>query len=281
MKTLEDIFTKEFKQSVSNVGYKDIYKIPLPPECSAWNISGSDLFVVKDIPDEEFPYSKLNSKIVKRLPQGSAVRRRVIDKATRGFKTGDDGGFVYEDYKVPSGSIAVVSYENIDVPYKGYKVAATSGYGYVDFVNTQSGRQYIYVLPKSVLYGLNQTALALSVTNMKNYSGSGYTTWDNGVIFLHVIPYNPRSKYVGSKILATKCSLDYSREVRAILSFWQKVGVIPDLRLCVLGDGSNLALKKTTVGYPEYIQVQPLALGDKEMYGSGEEVTDGEAGSGG
>lgn len=281
MKTLEEIFTREFKQSVSNVGYKDIYKIPLPDECKSWNVTGTELFAVKGIGDEEAPYNQLNNTIVKQLPLGTVARRRVIDKATRGFQKGTDGSFVYEDYTVPSGSIVVVSSENIGVLYKGYKSATKSGYGYIDFADTPNGREYMYVLPKTVLYGVNQTALALSVTNMKNYSGSGYTTWNNGIIFLHVIPYNPRSKYIGSKILATKCGLDYKYEVRQILNFWQKTKVIPDLRLTVLGDGSNLALKRTAVGYTEYIQIQPLALGDREIYGMGEVANVSEDGHGG
>ena len=96
-----------------------------------------------------------------------------------------------------------------------------------------------------------------------------------------MIPYNPRSKYVGSKILATKCGLDYKYEVRQILNFWQRTKVIPDLRLTVLGDGGNLALKRTAVGYTEYIQVQPLALGDRELYGHGGVVNESEDGNGG
>ena len=281
MKTLEDVFVKEFKQSVSNVGYKDIYKIPLPEECKTWKVSGTDLFVVKGIGEADAPYNRLNNTIVKRLPQGTVARRRVIDKSIRNFKKDENGAYVYEDYSVPSGSIVVVSSDNIGVLYKGYKTASKSGYGYIDFSDTVNGREYMYVLPKSVLYEVHQTALALSVTNMKNYAGSGYVTWDNGVIFLHVIPYNPRSKYIGSKILATKCSLGYSEEVSTILSFWQKAGVIPDLRLTVLGNGENLALKKTSVGYTEYIQVEPLALGDREIYGAGEVVNNAEDGNGG
>lgn len=278
MKTLEEIFTREFKQSISNVGYKDIYKVPLPDECKSWNVTGTELFAVKGISDEDAPYNRLNNTIVKQLPSTMSARRRVVDKATRSFAKTEDGNFIYEDYVVPTGSIVVVSSDNIGVLYKGYKTASKSGYGYVDFVDTTKGREYLYVLPKSVLYGVNQTALALSVTNMKNYSGSGYTTWGNGVIFLHIIPYNPRSKYIGSKILATKCGLDYKYEVRQILNFWQKNKVIPDLRLTVLGDGSNLALKRTAVGYTEYIQIQPLALGDREIYGTGGVVNEPENG---
>ena len=43
---------------------------------------------------------------------------------------------------------------------------------------------------------------------MKNYSGIGLTTWDYGVIFVHVIPYNPNSQYVGTKILKTAKTTD-------------------------------------------------------------------------
>lgn len=274
MKSLEEIFVREFKQSVSQVGYKDIYKVPLPKVCSLWNISGTDLFTVKGVESSDSPYDRLNGSVVKRLPTGMIAKRRAIDKSIRGFKRDESGNFIYEDYSVPTGSIVVLSNLNINVLYREYKKATPSGYGYIDFVDTDRGRVYMYVLPKSVLYEIHQTALALSVTNMKNYSGSGYVTWNYGVIYLHVIPYNPRSKYIGSKILATKCSLNYSEEVSKILNFWQKEGVLPDLRLCVLEDGSNLALKATSVGYTEYIQVEPLAIGDKEIYGTSSNEVD-------
>lgn len=281
MNSLESVFVKEFRHSVSNVGYKDIYKIPLPEECSRWGVSGADMFLVKGVPDEETPYCKLNGTLVKRLPSGTVAKRRVIDKATRGFKRTETDEYVYEDYTVPSGSIVVLSSQNIGVLYKAYKKPTETGYGYIDFVDSGKGREYMYVIPKTVLYEVHQTALALSVTNMKNYSGSGYVTWDSGVIYLHVIPYNPRSKYVGSKVLATKVGLDYSEEVTKILSYWQRNGVIPDLKLCVLEDGSNLALKPTSVGYTEYAQVELLALGDKDIYGSSEVEDDAKDGSNG
>lgn len=268
MKTLEDIFVREFKSSVSGVGRKDVYGIPLPPESSSWYVSGVDMFQVRGISGEDEPYNLLEGKVVRRLPQGTVARRRAIDKATRGFLKDASGSYVYEDYSVPAGSIVVVSTENIGVLYKGYRVATKSGYGYIDFVDTVAGREFLYVLPKSVLYEINQTALALSVTNMKNYSGMGYTSWNNGTIYLHIIPYNPRAKYIGSKILATKCGLDYTNELKAILAYWQKAKVIPDLALSLLSSGENLATRPTSVGYEGYVQVQPIALGDKEIYGA-------------
>lgn len=268
MGTLEGEFLKEFRQSVGNVGYKDIYKIKLPEEVNSWHVSETDLFMVKGIP-ENSPFASLNGENVRRLPRGTVAKRRRIDKVTRSYAKDEEGNFVYDEYPVPVGSIVVLSNKDLKISYRVY-VKPPEGYGYIDFVrsNKDSKIEYMYVLPKTVLYKINETALALSVKNMKNYSGMGYTTWNNGVIYLHVIPYKPNSQYIGSKILCTKQSTDYAEEIKNILKFWQDNGIIPVLPLCRLEDGSNCALKPTMVGYEEYDPVDILAYGDKEVYGS-------------
>lgn len=272
MKSLEDVFKSEFRNEVSNIGYKDIYKIPLPEVCEAWGVSGTELYAVKGIIEPY--YENLNKKIVKRLPKSTVAKRRVIDKAKRSFLKDGDGNFVYEDYTVPTGSIVVVSEVKIELPFKSYKRPSKEGYGYIDFVQTKKGTtEYLYVLPESVLYKVNQTALALSVKNMKNFSGSGYMTWLNGMIFLHIIPYKPNSQYDGTRILKTGYSLDYREEVKTLLDFWQSSGVIPNIALCALSDGTNLAMKGTVVGYDSYTPVESLALSDKKVFGS-DEYTD-------
>lgn len=265
-RTLEDIFISEFRREVANVGYKDIYKVPIPPDWQM-SVSGTDLYAVRGI--ETDYYKTLNRSVVKKVPSGYVTKRRVIDKATRGFARDNNGGFRYEDFPKPSGSIAVVSTRRIDLPYSEYKKKVSKeGYGYIDFVESKNGIEYLYVLPKSVLYKVNQTALVLSVKNMKNFSGSGYVTWENGVIFLHIIPYNPHVKYEGSRVLKTGYSLDYNNDIKRLLTFWKSINYIPDIQLCALADGSNLALRGTTVGYESYMPVETLALGDKEVYGS-------------
>lgn len=269
-KTLESVFASEFRREVSNVGYKDIYKIPLPQECDSWYISGTEIYAVKGI-DCEF-YDKLNNSLVKKVPKNYDVKRRVIDKASRSYAKDNNGNYLYEDFAIPTGSIAVTSEVQINLPYTEYKKKVNNkGFGYVDMINLKGKIEYVYILSKSVLYKVNQTALALSVTNMKNYAGSGYVTWNNGTIFLHVIPYNPNSKYVGSRILKTGYSLNYNNEIKTLLSFWQDlngVNVIPNIALCELNDGTNLVLKGTTVGYNSYIPVETLAMSDKEIYGN-------------
>lgn len=265
MKNLESVFVKEFGQSVKAFRDKNIYTLPLPKESIHWTISGTDEYMVQGV--EEKYYLDLNKTIVRRLPRGKEAKRRVIDKVTRSFKLDENGGYVYEDYKVPSGSVVVVSTTKIKLPYSNY-IKSENGFGYIDFIAMKNGIAYMYVLPKSVLYKVNQTALALSVKNMKNYSGMGYKTWTMGEIFLHVIPYNPNSQYTGSKILKTGRTLNYTSEVESIVKLWIQEGIIPELSLCKLTDGRNLAVKQTMVGYDSYIPVESLSLNEKEIYGN-------------
>ena len=163
--------------------------------------------------------------------------------------------------------MAVISDKKIDLPYKEYKYPSKDGYGYVDFIDKNDSVEYIYVLPKTVLYKINQTALVLSVKNMKNYWGRGIMTWVMGTVFLHIVPYKPNSQYIGSKILKTGYTLDYSTEIGKLLTYWQEIGVVPNITLTTLSDGTNLALKDTVVGYESYIPVDSMAYGDKEVYG--------------
>ena len=266
-KSLEDVFKAEFRNEVSNIGYKNIYKVPVPEVCNTWSVSGTELYAVKGIDAKYF--NALNKTIVKRLPRGMVAKRRVLDKVNRGYKIDESGNYLYEDFNVPSGSIVVISEVKIDLPFSEYKKRISDGgYGYIDFVKYEGKPiQYMYVLPKSVLYRINQTALALSVKNMKNYSGSGYMTWDMGMIYLHIIPYKPNARYEGTRILKTGYTLNYSNEVNDILNFWQENRIIPNIMICALSDGSNLVTKGTVVGYDSYVPVESLALSDKEVYG--------------
>ena len=271
-KTLEDIFISEFKSSTMNTNWRGIYNIPLPPECSKWAVSGTEVYAVKGITDTN--YSALDKKLVSRRPSGYVAKRRKINKGNRTFLQDEKGNYVYEDFAVPNKSIVVVSDINIDLPYLEYKKKVTKeGYGYIDFIDRGNRKvDYLYVLPKSVLYRANQTALALSVKSMKNFSGRGYVTWNDGIIYLHIIPYKPNSKYEGTKILKTGFTLNYSKEVNTLLNFWQQQGVLPALSLCGLVDGRNIAIRETNVTYDSWLPVESIALSDKEIYG---DTTDG------
>ena len=260
---LESIFVREFRESVKPAGYKDIYSIPLPAECKNWYVSGTELYSVKGI---EEPYFKnLNKTVVKRLPRDKKAQKRKIDPKSRSFARDDEGNFIYEDVVVPSGSIIVLSEERIGLPHER-KHTPSPGFGYIDFIMSEEKLEYMYIVPKDYLYRVHQTALAMSVKNMKNYEGCGYLTWEKGTIYLHIIPYNPNSSYTGTKILKTAYTLNFSSEIKLLLSYWQNANLIPNITLCELQDGSNLVLRPTVVGYEDYEPVDTLPLNDKEMY---------------
>lgn len=263
--TLEQLFVKEFKDAVNLSGYKDIYKIPLPESSKDWFVSGTELYAIKDITDEY--YSKLNKTFVFKVPSSKKIARRKIDRAKRSFMRDEEGNFVYDDVDIPVGSIAVTSEVSLGLPYQ-YKL---KGFDYVDFIEENGKiKEYIYIIPREFLYKVNQTALVLSVKNMKNFSGMGYTTWESGKIFLHVIPYRPNATYVGSKVLKTGYGLDFSKEISEIVGYWMKVGLIPNLILTSLYSGDNLALKQTDVGYADYVPVEAYSVGEKDIYGAQE-----------
>ena len=140
IQSLEEVFVKEFKKSTGLVGIKDIYNIPLPKGLN-WNVCDTDIYAVKGI---EGSFSGLNKTLVKKLPSGMQAKRRKIDKATRNFMRDPNGGYVYEDYKVPTGSQVVLSNKNLGLSYKEY-LNPKEGYGYVDFKGTKENATYVYL----------------------------------------------------------------------------------------------------------------------------------------
>lgn len=268
MASLEQVFIKEFKKTLrGRVSSGNIYNMPLPNDCKNWEVSNCEIYGVSGITqDAGGLFFKLNKTLVKRLPKSHVAKRKKVDLVNKCYVKDNNGNLVYEDVDVPSGSIVIVSKENLRLPY-GYKTNE-DGFGYIDVVLNNGVKEFLYYIPKKYLYLTNQTALALSVKNMKNFSGMGYVTWNFGVVYLHVIPYNVNRKYVGTKILKTSHGLNYAREVKNIVDFWQKNNIVPNIALCDTCEEGNLVLRQTTRGYSDYNYIEELSLGEKEIYGS-------------
>lgn len=271
MQNLESVFIKEFREAARlSVGGRDIYSVPLPEDCKRWDVSGTEEYLLKDVENNDF--AKLNNTVVKRLPRGYVAKKRIVDKVTRKFKTDESGKYILEDCKIPTGSMVVISNKSLQLSYNYWVKCSEDGYGYIDYRINNGDVEYLYIVPKGNLYKVNQTALVISVKNMKNFTGRGFTTWENGTVFIHVIPYRPSSSYVGSRVLKTGIGMNYKKEIDVLLGYWQSIGYIPNIQLCGLSNGGNLAIKETVVGYDEgeYIPVESLAVSDREVYGSEE-----------
>lgn len=244
---------------------RSIYDIPLPEECDGWFVSGTNEYAVRDITIEEF--KPLNETIVMQVPKHKAVQRRKIDKVTRKYAT-DGSNYIFEEYKVPTGSMAIVSNINLNLSFDWYKTDSKDGYGYVDYFVMKGKRFYIYVLPKDILYKANQTALVVSKkSSMKCFSGIGYKTWRYGMLYLYVIPYNPSTTYAESIVLKTSLSTCYNLERDVLVNHWQKLNIIPNLALCKLSDNSSLVEVQVGNTYSEYNAIDLLPLNKKEILG--------------
>ena len=268
MASLEKVFIKEFKRNIRTARIsKNIYNVPLPKEIEDWDISGGEVYAIKGVSSEGAGlYSNLNKTLVNKLPKGMVASRRKTDLVTRNFVKDSNGRFVYEDIKIPQGSIVVLSKVNLNLPYK-YKVAE-DGFGYIDFVMNGLTKEFLYYVPKKYLYQTYQTALALSVKNMKNFFGMGYVSWKFGTIYLHIIPYKPNQQYVGTKILKTSHKVNYEKEVKTIVDYWVNNDIIPNISLCNTLEEGNLVMKETSRGFDSYEPIDELSLDEKEIYGN-------------
>lgn len=253
------------KSAVSRPVSKIITDVPLPNSVSTWDNSTKELLKVNGI-DCEY-YAKLNDTLVEKLPRDMSAKQRVIDPATRGYKKDSDGNYIYNEYKVPTGSVVVISSLQLNIPWKEY-VKPTKGYGYIDFIETSEGRKYLYVVPKTKLYKVNMTALVISYApHMRCYEGRGYQTWRNGVIFLRIVPYKATSKFSQTKILKTWYGTNYAKECAELMKYWSSINFVVNSGVCELSNGTNLALTECETIEECYIPFELIPISDKEIYG--------------
>lgn len=268
MATLDEIYKKDFNKARSSVPPQGtIYDLKLP----TGTLPKQDFYNVKGITEEY--YDKLNETNVMLLPRGTELKRRLLNSDGQ-FRVKKDGSFFTIEIKLPKNAVAVVSNRKIGLPYN--HKTDSEGYDYVDYIDVKddkgniTGKHYIYILPKSVLYKLNFNALAISTKKMKSYSGLSIKTWGYGVLNLCIIPYKPNLTYTSTQILFAKGGLNFDKEIHSVLSELIKLGIVSNPQDYILDDGENIAVTALDPSYNameyEATSVTPLAsLTDKEL----------------
>jgi hypothetical protein len=266
--SVEQNFIREFKKSCNKTNYRfstNFVKSISPPESAGWEVSGLHKgFVV--IPKEASVglFKQLNNTVVDLYPPSKRLAKRRVNLVTRDFERDSKGKPVLQDVTRHSGSIAVISEIDLKLPFKRVPI---EGFDYVDFfINKQGVKKFIYIIPKKMIHLVNQVALVISTKNMRNYHGKAYQTWRHGTFYLHLVPYKPKANYVGSKVICTKTSLDFSKEISTIVNYWMQIGFIPEIRLCNTSLG-NMVVRDVEQAFESFTKIERLSLADKEIYG--------------
>lgn len=261
MATLDEIFKGEFNKTRNNLkDRKSIYDLGIKPK----SLPKNDFYSVKGIEVEY--YNKLNDSNVMIVPRGFELRRRLLKaKDEGGFRTDKQGNVRTVEVSVPKGSIAVMSPMPLGLPFS-FKA---EGYDYVDYIEMEGKRRYIYILPTSVLYKVNFNALALSTKKMKCFSGVAIKTWNLGILNICVVPYKVGRTYESTIILKVKQSLDFTKEVDWVTKVLESKGVISNPLDYMTEEGENIGISPLDPAYDsiEYNPVDVSSLADAKIKG--------------
>ena len=165
MAVYENVFAKEFSNMMNdrksvNTGFS-IKDIPCPNLgliTADDYVAGGKLAFVKGI-DEPF-FSDLNNTNVE-VVKGRSFKKRLSyfdENGKTQFRKEKDGQGMTTEITVEKGFVAVYSSINIHLPNKvevnGEKknYNPTKGYRFVDFMDTDKGRKYLYLIPMQYVY---------------------------------------------------------------------------------------------------------------------------------
>lgn len=239
--TSNNLFYKEFRtmmnQRKANGKTIALSKFDVPPMKGVMNGKPKGVIAIVKCIKEPF-FDRLNNLEVQLMPKGALYKRKVLSDGS--FRIDESGKEVKELVNVKRGSVAVLSDISIGLKRrieKDGKIEShevSEGYGYVDYIETQKGRKYIYILPKDCVYRLNMCALVLSLTALRSfYKGAKIALKDGTYVNVYIVPYKYRDNN-GVRVLGVKSDNDFDKELGGLLQLWQHNGLVFDTRLTYL-----------------------------------------------
>ena len=141
---------------------------------------------------------------------------------------------------VEKGFVAVYSSINIHLPNKvevnGEKknYNPTKGYRFVDFIDTDKGRKYLYLIPMQYVYPMELCGLVISLNKHRAYYKGCKVALTNGhYVYVYSIPYKYREN-TGYYLIGAKPSPDFDKEMKQLLDYWMKNNILFDLNMTAL-----------------------------------------------
>ena len=247
MANFETVFAKEFTQMMNqrreqNAGLsiKDLPCPDLKLIAAKDFITGGKLAYIKDIQEPFF--SDLNETAAE-IVKGRTFKKRVSYYDETGkvkFREDKNGGTMQIDVPVSSGFVAVYSSVNIHLPNKlernGEKriYRPKDGYKFVDYVDTEKGRKYLYLVPIENVYPLELCALVISLNKHRAYYKGCRVALTNGhYVYVYSIPYKYRENS-GYYLIGAKPNPNFDEEMKILLDYWIKHDILFDLNMTAL-----------------------------------------------
>lgn len=247
MAVYENVFSREFsdmmnERKAQNTGFS-IKDIPCPDLgliTADDYVVGGKLAFVKGI-DEPF-FSDLNNTNVE-IVKGRSFKKRMSyfdENGKTQFRKEKDGQGMTTDIQLDTGFVAVYSSINIHLPNKvevnGEKrnYNATKGYKFVDFVDTDKGRRYLYMIPMQYVYPMELCGLVISLNKHRAYYKGCKVALTNGhYVYVYSIPYKYRENS-GYYLIGAKPNPNFDKEMNQLLDYWMKHNILFDLNMTAL-----------------------------------------------
>ena len=262
MGSLDSIFIKEFRktcqQRAAETGALNINDIPVPDVLTTQIIPQfrrMGKVIINGIKEQY--YEGLNGKIAYLWVKPN-LKRRQFDRFGK-FKQTENGKYIYDAVALPQHCAAIISDISIKVPL-AFKA---DGYDYVDFIKIGNRTFYIYILPRSVCYKLNEVAMVLSVNRLRSfYSAIELKLQCGHTIYLSVVPYTPsRAEASGYRVLSLGLKRDFSEEWQRLYADWVEKNILYPRELTELSDYStgvsNVAYRELDATLTEYKKYDP------------------------
>lgn len=213
-----------------------------------------DFCLLKDI---KVPYfEKLNKSVVILQPRISYSKR--ITGNDGQFIKNADGEVMKRDIDIPKGSRVVLSHisihlQNYTVNEHGRReyVDLPEGFGYIDYIEQEGTRKYLYYIPREYIYPMNLMALVLSQTRLTSrYTWGRRYFFNRGIdsAYLYIAPYSNSILKPNNIVFCLRADDNFEQEIKDLEMFWQSqvgAGNIP--RPSILYPMEKLQLQ-TTMG---------------------------------
>jgi hypothetical protein len=242
MQNNDSLFAREFRDMMNGRRSMsqsfNLVDLPLPELDTMINgVPKGQMALIKGLKEPFF--DRLNNEEVQLVGRTTLQKRQVLSDGS--FRTNDEGKYEYTQVPVSHGCVAILSKTSIGLKrmHNGREHKVSEGFRYVDYVETNSGRKYIYIIPKSFAFRLNMCALVLTPNKRRLYFKGCKLALQNGVyVYLYIVPYRYREN-MDVRVLGVKSEFNFDKEVAQIIQYWMGLGVIFNLNMTALESHVN------------------------------------------